>query len=78
MQTVEKLSLKSAVKNKDSCLSLCTPLCTPLLFLTSVSSLSTERNGKARGQQEFTRSVLFNTFNTCQSVSVMSSAGVQS
>lgn len=27
MQTVEKFSLKLAVKNKDSCLSLCTPLC---------------------------------------------------
>lgn len=58
MQTVEKFSLKLAVKNKDSCLSLCTPLC---FFLTPVSSLSTERNGKARGQQEFTQSVLFNT-----------------
>lgn len=58
MQTVEKFSLKLAVKNKDSCLSLCTPLC---FFLTSVSSLSTERNGKAMGQQEFTQSVLFNT-----------------
>lgn len=57
MQTVEKFSLKLAVKNKDLCLSLCTPL----FFLTPVSSLSTERNGKARGQQEFTQSVLFNT-----------------
>lgn len=27
MQTVEKFPLKLAVKNKDSCLSLCTPLC---------------------------------------------------
>lgn len=32
MQIVENFSLKLAVKNKDSCLSLCTPLCFFFLY----------------------------------------------